>query len=166
MSHGDTPNMQNLVFLCQRPKTILPDSDLLWIRKYKFRYWGQRSYRGHECTRHIVTWWYTHVSNIVWPCQRTKKLWPEHKAYRFDLEIKGQCRVRIMNVRDTSSHGDRPMCQIWYDNVKQTEVTGRTGRHGNKTYEGDLKVKGQRRIGVMNVRDTLSHSDTSMSQIW
>ena len=31
-----------------------------------------------------------------------KKLWPEtkpcHEPYKFDLEIKGQCYIRIMNV--------------------------------------------------------------------
>ena len=41
-----------------------------------------------------------------------------HKPYKFDLEVKGQGRIRVMNVLDTSSHGDRPMCQLWYANVK------------------------------------------------
>ena len=36
-----------------------------------------------------------------------------HKTYRFDLEVKGQRQIRIMNVRDTFSYGERPMCQIW-----------------------------------------------------
>ena len=36
------------------------------------------------------------------------------KPYKFDLEVKVQGRMWIMNVRDTSSHGDTPMCQIWY----------------------------------------------------
>ena len=32
--------------------------------------------------------------------------------YNFDLEVKSERRIRIMNVRDTLSHGDRPMvCQ-------------------------------------------------------
>ena len=35
------------------------------------------------------------------------------KAYKFDLEVKGQHRIGIMNVRDTSSYGDTLMCQIW-----------------------------------------------------
>ena len=30
-----------------------------------------------------------------------------------DLEVKVQGRIWIMNVRDTSSHGDTPMFQIW-----------------------------------------------------
>ena len=34
------------------------------------------------------------------------------KAYKNDLEVKGQNRIGIMNVRDTSSYGDTHMCQI------------------------------------------------------
>ena len=30
-----------------------------------------------------------------------------HKPYKFDLEVKVQGCIRIMNVLDTSSHGDR-----------------------------------------------------------
>ena len=32
------------------------------------------------------------------------------KAYKFDLEVKGQCRIGIINVRHTSSHGDIDEC--------------------------------------------------------
>ena len=53
---------------------------------------------------------------------------PCHKPYKFDLDFKGQRSIRIMNVFDTSSHGDKPMCQIWYANVK-----------GNKSYRLDMK---------------------------
>ena len=35
-----------------------------------------------------------------------------------DLVVKGQCRFGIINVRDTSSHSDTPMYQVWYANVK------------------------------------------------
>ena len=35
------------------------------------------------------------------------------KPYKFDLEIKVQGRIWIINVRDTSSYCDTPMCQIW-----------------------------------------------------
>ena len=34
------------------------------------------------------------------------------KPYKFDLEVKVQGRILIMNVHDTSSYGDTPMCQI------------------------------------------------------
>ena len=35
------------------------------------------------------------------------------KAHKFDLKVKVQGRIWIMNVRDSSSYGDTPMCQIW-----------------------------------------------------
>ena len=35
-----------------------------------------------------------------------------HKPYKFDLEVKVQGFIRIMNVLDTSSHGDRLIFQI------------------------------------------------------
>ena len=40
------------------------------------------------------------------------------KLYKFDLTVKGQLRVGIMNVPDTFSHSDTLMYQIWYANVK------------------------------------------------
>ena len=45
---------------------------------------------------------------------------PCHKPYKFDFKVnvEGRKCIRIMNVLDTSSHGDRPMCQIWFANVK------------------------------------------------
>ena len=51
------------------------------------------------------------------------------KPYKFDLEVKGQRPVGIMNVLDTSSHGDLPMCQIWYADV---EV--------NRSHRSDIKT--------------------------
>ena len=41
------------------------------------------------------------------------------KNLYIDLEVKGQRRIKIMIVRDTSSRGDTPMCQIWNANIKQ-----------------------------------------------
>ena len=48
------------------------------------------------------------------------------KAYKFDLEVKG---IGITNKRDTFSHNDRPMCQIWYANVK-----------ANRSYKWEKKI--------------------------
>ena len=47
--------------------------------------------------------------NIV--MSRTQK--HVQKPYKFDLEVKVQGCTWIMNVHDTSSYGDTPMCQIW-----------------------------------------------------
>ena len=122
------------------------------IVKIKLWYWGQspRSYRVHECTWHFVRkpWWYIQVLNEVW-LSKDKNTKPCHKLYKFDLEVKGQCRIRIMNVLDTSSHGDRPMCQIWYSNFK-----------ANRSYRSDVKTwqKWNKFIS--------SHGGRCMCQIW
>ena len=54
---------------------------------------------------------------MVCQCQSKQKLQVGHedmtKAYKFDLEVKGQRRIMIMDVPDTSSHGDAPTFQIW-----------------------------------------------------
>ena len=46
------------------------------------------------------------------------------KPYKFDLDVKGQHCSGIMNVRDTSFHGDRLMIQIWLANVKTNRSQG------------------------------------------
>ena len=56
------------------------------------------------------------------------------------FEVKGQCQIRIMNVRDKSSHGDRCMCKIIYgksmSNQKKvmgwTQTDGQTERQTDK----------------------------------
>ena len=51
---------------------------------------------------------------MVCQCQSKQKLEVGHedvtKAYKF--EVKGQQRIGIMNVRNTSSYGHTPMCKI------------------------------------------------------
>ena len=85
------------------------------------------------------------------------------KAYKFDLEVKGQHRIGNMNVRVTSS--DRLMCEIWYANVIQKIVMDRTQKVSkNNKFDPEVKVQG--RILIMNVRDTSSYCDTPMCQIW
>ena len=54
---------------------------------------------------------------MVRQCQTKKSYGPETKTrqkhYKFDPEVKVQGLIWIINVRDTSSHGYTPMCQIW-----------------------------------------------------
>ena len=70
-----------------------------------------------------------------------------------------------MNVCYTSSHVDRPMCQIWYANFKANRLW--VGHEDTtKISKFDLEIKGQCRIGIMNVRNTSSHGDRRMRQIW
>ena len=68
-----------------------------------------------------------HLLMVIHPCAKygkpmsnkknsygpdTKKC---QKPYKFDLEVKVQGRIWIMNVRDTSYHGDTLTCQAKYD---------------------------------------------------
>ena len=70
---------------------------------------------------------------------------------KFDLEVKGQHRIWIMNIRNRFSYGDTH----WVDS--------KTCR---KRYKFDLEVNGQHSIGLMKVCDTLSHGDTPICQLW
>ena len=72
-----------------------------------------------------------------------------------------------MNIPDTSSHGDTPMCQICLANVKPKkkgyEPDSLTCQN---PYEFDPEVKVKGHILIMNVRDTSCHDDTHMCLIW
>ena len=79
-----------------------------------------RSYRVHECMWHMTLShgdtfmchiWYDYVKGQKAVTQ-TLSLCQKH--YKFDLEVKSQRCIEIMNVCDTLSHGDTPICQIWY----------------------------------------------------
>ena len=66
-----------------------------------------------------------------------------------------------MNIPLTSSHGDIPMCQC------QIKKLLRAGQENmSKPYKFDLHVKGQCSVGIMNVCDILSHSDTTMYHVY
>ena len=41
---------------------------------------------GSWMTRHIVSWWYTHVPNMVSQCQTKKKLYAGHKSAQTDRQ--------------------------------------------------------------------------------
>ena len=105
----------------------MPMSKLTEVKGCTWRYdkslliwpWGQRSTsnQDHECKPHSVLWWYAYVPNRVSQCQSKKSYGPNtktcQKPYKFDLKVKVQGRIWIMNVCNTSSHGDTPMYQIW-----------------------------------------------------
>ena len=50
------------------------------------------------------------ISKDKYAVVRTKSC---HKPYKCDIEVKGQGQIGLMNLRETSSHSDRRMCQIW-----------------------------------------------------
>ena len=87
-----------------------------------FGWQSSRSYRCHEFMWQVVPWWYIHVSFMVRLNQKTKKCGPNtklcQKPYKCDIEVKGQHRIGIMKPWNTLSHGDRPMCETWFSNVK------------------------------------------------
>ena len=67
-----------------------------------------------------------------------------HKPLKFDLEVKVQGCIRIMNVLDTSSHGDRPICQIWYASVK----ANRSYRSYIKTWQKPLILTLRSKVNI------------------
>ena len=69
-----------------------------------------------------------------------------HKPYKFDLEVKGQGHIRIMNVIDTSSLDDRSMCQIWYANVK----ANRSYRLDMKTWQKPIKLTWRSKVNIQS----------------
>ena len=59
---------------------------------------------------------------------------------------------------DSCTKDDMPMSKQKHVNVLTQTC--------QKPYKFDLEVKRQRRIGITNVRDALTHGDTPMCQIW
>ena len=43
-----------------------------------------KSYVDHECTWHIVLWWYTHVQNMICQCWSKKELRAIHKSSQWE----------------------------------------------------------------------------------
>ena len=70
-----------------------------------------------------------------------------------------------MNVQNMLSHGDTPMCQIWYACVKEQRLSC---AYNNSwwIYNFDIEVKGQVHTEVSNTCETSYHGDTCMCQIW
>ena len=129
--------MQKFGMTMSKNKDILPDSNPWW--KYNFenevKGLGQTEfmnvcdalYHGHTLKRRM-----TMSKTKSWGLN-TKQC---HKPYKFDFEVKGQHPIRIMNVPNTSFHSDRPMCQIWYANVK----ANRNYRSYMKTWQKPINL--------------------------
>ena len=85
------------------------------------------------------------------------------KPYK-NFEVKGQCRIKFMNVHDTFSHlidacakYGKPM-----SNIKN--CYGPNTKTCQKPCKFDLEVKGQHCIGIMNLRNTSSHGYTPIAK--
>ena len=95
--------------------------------------------------------WYDFVKRNE-SCGPNTKPWLT-KPCKFDMEVK----------RSTLywDHGDWSMCQIWYASVMANRRYGSDMIEDmSKPFKFDIEVKGQHSIGIMNVRETLSQSDT------
>ena len=96
------PYCQNFVCLCQRAKTFcqtqIHGENKIFILSSKVKVINVHDtlYHGDTRTCQIK---YEYVKGQKSLVLNTKQC---HKPYKFDLE----------NVLDTSSHGDRPICQI------------------------------------------------------
>ena len=76
----------------------------LWLKLTKdtpATHIGQRSrsYTGHECTQHVVLWWYTNVPNLVclYMSRNKDDLANSWWKYNIDIEVKGQGHTEAMN---------------------------------------------------------------------
>ena len=146
LSHGDASICQNLVCLMLKSKDILPDSNSWWKYNFDIEVKGQ----GHTEFINVRDTLY-HGDTLT--CQtkfdyvKGQKSWdlntkPCHKTYKFDLVVKVQGRIRIVNILDASFHGDRPMCQIWYTNVKANR------RPDMKTWQKPINLNLRSKVNI------------------
>ena len=144
LSHGDTPICQNFECLCQRAKTFcqtqIHGENIILILRSKVKVINVRDTLYHGDTLTCQTK-YDCVKEQKSLVLNTKQC---HKPYKFDLEVKVQGCIRIMNVLDTSSHGDRPICQIWYANVK----ANRSYRSYMKTWQKPLNLTLRSKVNI------------------
>ena len=113
LSHGDT-------VIC--PKLMPISKSKYDLARLKFMVNIEVNGQGHTDVMNVRM--YTSYHGKTLTCQKqydyvkeqkrcglTPK--PCHKPYKFDLEVKGQRRMRNMNLRDKPSHCDTPMCNIY-----------------------------------------------------
>ena len=149
LSHGDTPIYQ---IWCQRARIILPrhvhinGKNIILILRLKVKF-IQRS------------WFYaTHPPMVIHSCDIKKNVtqtWIHvKKPYRFYLEVKHQswkyATNRFMVIDQCAK----------YDMLMSKHQKLRDAYEYASKF--DFEVKGQRHIGIMNIRDTLSYGDTSI----
>ena len=139
LSHSNTPLCQNLVFQCQRAKTIFPDSNSWWKYNFDIDVKGQ-GHRGYECTWHLILWWYTHMPNIVPLCQRTKSCGPNTKPMVNIISGLWIYATRSFMVIDPCAKYGKPMSN------KKT-VMGQIRKHVKNPVNWTLRSKGNIILG-------------------
>ena len=75
--YGKSMSHQKIVKGRTRKQVKNPINLTLWSKS--------TSYRDHECTgkQHILSWWYTHVPNMVSQCQTKKNCWLDTNLHRW-----------------------------------------------------------------------------------
>ena len=128
LSHGDTPTCQNFVCLCQRAKTfcqtqIHGENIILMLRS------KVKVINVHSCAKQSMT---------ILKDKKAKSWTQSNVINPINLTL------RIMNVLDTSSHGDRPICQFWYANVK----ANRSYRPYMETWQKPLNLTLRSKVNI------------------
>ena len=97
--------------------------------------------------------------------KRTKKLWPGHESAQTDGQTDRQTdrQTEYMTHRLMVMH---TCAKYRMSMTKNKEVMVWTRIHVKKTDNFDLEVKSQGHTEVIHIRDTSSHSDTPICQIW
>ena len=86
-------------------------------------------------------------TNVKWYANVKAKIYygSDRKTYqnpcKFDLEVKSQRRIGIIDVRHISSDGGKPKCQMWYANVKAKKK--KTLRAGHESTQTDGQTDGE-----------------------
>ena len=157
LSSGDAPICQNLVYLCERAKTScqsqIQGEDIIFILRSEVKV--IQSLWMYTTHRTMVIQSRPKQSMTMSKDKKAEALntKPCHKPYQFGLEVKGQCRTRIMDVLDTFSHGDRPMCQIWYANV----TAHRSYRSDMKTWQKPINLTLRSKVSTESGKWMYSH---------
>ena len=128
-----------------------------WVCYSKITNLTLRSKVTNNGMRHIVWRWSTYMPNMKSLFWTTKSYSPDTICYgsrnRFDLEVKIQGQRSPTMVRDTSSGGGLPTCQIWKSCLERqksysldTICYGRTDRQTDHYRASATKCRGPNNI--------------------
>jgi hypothetical protein len=87
------------------------------------------------------------------------------KKQLFDLEVKGQCPMKVITVHDTPPYGHPPTYQISLIYLERQKCYGLDKKILFKKQLFDLEVKGQGLTKVIMVCDTLPYGHAPTYQI-
>ena len=96
---------------------------------------------------------------------------PTHQTWEAYIICQYLSKAKVITITEVInkhmwSHGDTPMCQIWYAYVKEERRSCPYTNSWWKYNFDDIEAKDQGHTEVMNVCYTSSHGDTLMCQTW